>query len=63
MRYLVKARVKNGKEQSLLRAIDERMLGEGSIAGSEYLHDMEPARANGVGVAPLGGSLLLRATA
>jgi len=51
MRYLVKARVKNGKEQSLLRAIDERTLGEGSIAGSEYLHDMEQARANGVGVA------------
>jgi len=63
MRYLVKARVKNGKEQSLLRAIDERRLGEGSIAGSEYLHEVEQGRANGVGVAPLGGSLLLRATA
>ena len=51
MRYLVKARVKNGKEQSLLCAIDERTLGEGSIAGSEYLHDMEQARVNSAGVA------------
>ena len=51
MRYLVKARVKNGKEQSLLRAIDERTLGKGSIAGSEYLRDMEQARVNGDGLA------------
>jgi hypothetical protein len=29
----------------------ERTLGEGSIAGSEYLHDMEQARVNGDGVA------------
>ena len=51
MRYLVKARVKNGKEQSLLRAIDERTLGKGSIAGSEYLRDMEQARVSGDGLA------------
>jgi hypothetical protein len=51
MRYLVKARVKNGKKQSLLRAIDERTIGAGSVAGSEYLHDMEQARVNGDGLA------------
>ncbi len=51
MRYLVKARVKNGKEQSLLRAIDERTIGAGSIAGSEYQHDMEQARVDPGGIA------------
>ena len=51
MRYLVKARVKNGEDQSLLRAINERTLGKGSVAGSEYLHDMEQARVNGDGLA------------
>ena len=32
MRYLVKARVKPGKQQSLLRAIRDGSLGRGSIA-------------------------------
>ena len=32
MRYLVEARVKPGKEQALVRAIDAGALGRGSIA-------------------------------
>ena len=44
MRYLVKARVKPGREQALLRAIRDGSLGRGSIAGDEYLHDMQQAR-------------------
>jgi len=44
MRYLVKALVKEGKQPSLLRAISARTLGQGSIAGDEYLYDLEQAR-------------------
>ena len=44
MRYLVKARVKSGKEKALAKAITEGTLGQGSIAGDEYLDDMEHAR-------------------
>jgi hypothetical protein len=44
MRYLVKARVKSGQELALVQAIDEGTLGQGSIAGDEYLEDMEHAR-------------------
>jgi hypothetical protein len=44
MRYLVKARVKPGKEQALLRAIEDGTLGRGSVAGDEYLWDMQQAR-------------------
>jgi hypothetical protein len=44
MRYLVTARVKPGREQALARAIEDRTLGAGSVAGSEYLHNMETAR-------------------
>ena len=44
MRYLVTARVKPGKQSDLLRAIEEGTLGEGSVAGDEYLYDMEKAR-------------------
>lgn len=51
MRYLVKARVKPGKEQALVRAIDDGTLGRGSIAGDEYLHNMQQARVNGAEVA------------
>ncbi len=51
MRYLVKAAVKSGRERALIRAIDECILGRDSIAGDEYLHDMEQARANQNGVA------------
>jgi hypothetical protein len=44
MRYLVTARVKPGREAALTRAIDDGSLGQGSVAGDEYLCDMERAR-------------------
>lgn len=44
MRYLVKARLKDGKRQALLKAIDNKTLGLGSVAGGEYLRDMAHAR-------------------
>ena len=44
MRYLVTARVKPGREKALAKAIEDRTLGAGSIAGSEYVHNMETAR-------------------
>ena len=51
MRYLVKARLKSGQENSLLRAIDDQTLGRGSIAGDEYQHVMKQARVDCAGVA------------
>ena len=51
VRYLVKAKVKRGREASLLRAIDDKSLGNGSIAGEEYLHNMGQARMAENGVA------------
>ena len=51
MRYLVHARVKPGQEKPLARAIADRTLGRGSIAGDEYLHDMQEARIDEKGVA------------
>lgn len=51
MRYLVKARLKQGKGESLLRAVKEGTLGQGSIAGDEYQHNMEQARVAKDGVA------------
>ncbi len=44
MRYLVRARVRPGSEQSLLEAIEHRTLGKGSVAGGEYLRNMQNAR-------------------
>lgn len=44
MRYLVKARVKPGRHQSLLRAIEQQTLGHGSVAEGEYLRNMSEAR-------------------
>ena len=44
MRYLVRARVKPGCGQSLLRAIENGTLGEGSVAEGEYLRNMKEAR-------------------
>jgi hypothetical protein len=44
MRYLVRARVKPGGEPSLLQAIEHRTLGQGSVAGDEYLRNMQEAR-------------------
>jgi hypothetical protein len=44
MRYLVRARVKRGCEQSLLKAIEDGTLGQGSVAEGEYLRNMQQAR-------------------
>jgi hypothetical protein len=44
MRYLVTARVKPGREAVLLKAIEDGTLGEGSVAGDEYLRNMTDAR-------------------
>ena len=44
MRYLVTARVKDGQAAPLARAIDDRTLGCGSVAGDEYLRNMTDAR-------------------
>ena len=44
MRYLVKARVKVGCEKPLVEAIESGELGRGSVAGDEYVYDMEQAR-------------------
>jgi hypothetical protein len=51
MRYLVKARLKPGKREALLRAIDSGALGKGSVAGDEYLHNMQQARMAADGTA------------
>jgi hypothetical protein len=44
MRYLVKAKVKPGKEADLWQAIQNGSLGRGSVAGDEYQHNMAEAR-------------------
>ena len=44
MRYLVRAKLKPGQQQALLNAIDAQTLGHGSIAGDEYLRNMQDAR-------------------
>jgi hypothetical protein len=44
IRYLVRARIKPGREASLLKAIDSRSLGKGSVAEGEYLRNMKAAR-------------------
>ena len=44
MRYLVRAKLKPGQQQALLNAIDTQTLGHGSIAGDEYLRNMQDAR-------------------
>jgi len=44
MRYLVRARVKPGCEQKLLKAIEDGTLGQGSVAEGEYLRNMHQAR-------------------
>ena len=51
MRYLVKARVKAGREKALLQAIEDGTLGKGSIAGDEYEDDMNHARVDANGSA------------
>jgi hypothetical protein len=44
MRYLVRAKLKPGHEEALLKAIDTQTLGQGSIAGDEYFRNMQDAR-------------------
>lgn len=44
MRYLVRARVKPGREPDLLEAIEQQTLGQGSVAEGEYLRNMQNAR-------------------
>src|SRR5438445_13745077 len=47
MRYLVRGRVKAGREADLLEAIERHTLGRGSVAGDEYLRNMKDARLCG----------------
>src|SRR5947199_8578678 len=51
MRYLVTARVRPGREAALLQAIEEGKLGQGSVAGGEYVYDMARARRTQEGTA------------
>ena len=51
MRYLVKARLKPGREKALLKAVENGTLGAGSVAGDEYLHNMQQARVTEDGAA------------
>ena len=44
MRYLVRARVRPGRHAALREAIADEALGAGSIAGDEYLRNMDEAR-------------------
>ena len=44
MRYLVTAQLKKGKAADLLEAIQNKTLGLGSVAGTEYLRNMAEAR-------------------
>src|ERR1700747_1509588 len=44
MRYLVRAKLKPGRRQALLEAIDNETLGQGSVAEGEYLRNMNDAR-------------------
>ncbi len=44
MRYLVTGRIRPGKYEPLLRAIENRTLGRGSVAGGEYIRNMKNAR-------------------
>ena len=44
MRYLVTARLRDGRSAALCRAIDDETLGRGSVAGDEYLRNMGDAR-------------------
>jgi hypothetical protein len=44
MRYLVRAKVKPGCRQALVEAINQGVLGQGSVAEGEYLRNMNDAR-------------------
>jgi hypothetical protein len=47
MRYLVRGRVRAGREADLLEAIERHTLGQGSVAEGEYLRNMKDARLCG----------------
>ena len=51
VRYLVKAQVKTGHGKPLLEAIANGSLGQGSIAGDEYIYDLQQARVGSDGIA------------
>jgi len=51
MRYLVRARVKPGRESDLLESIERQTLGQGSVAEGEYLRNMQDARVCSDGTA------------
>ena len=51
MRYLVRARLKPGRERAFLQAVENGSLGAGSIAGDEYLHNIQQARLAADGTA------------
>jgi hypothetical protein len=44
VRYLVTAKLKPERAEALAAAIDDETLGRGSVAGDEYLRNMEAAR-------------------
>ena len=44
MRYLVRARLRPGRHEALLDAIEQKRLGRGSVAEGEYLRNMRAAR-------------------
>jgi hypothetical protein len=44
VRYLVQAKLKPGSAEPLLHAVETGALGQGSIAGDEYLRNMQEAR-------------------
>lgn len=51
VRYLVKAKLKPGQSRALLTSIDSESLGQGSVAGDEYIYNMNEARVGPDGVA------------
>ena len=51
MRYLVRGRLKPGREQALRQAIEAGTLGAGSVAEGEYLRNMSEARVFADGTA------------
>ena len=60
MRYLVTARVKPGQgSRAAQSAIDDGTLGRGSVAGDEYLRNMDEARQLDGRPRAVGGGLLL----